>query len=399
MRIAIVTENFLPKVDGVTRTLTRLLEHLNNTHHQVIVFGPESGMSTYANATLYGTTGIPFLPYPELKLNIWRPSFTKVLLDFKPDLIHLVEPIYFCTALITLLNWKEIKIPIVSSYHTNLATYCTLFGWGWFENVMWSWNKYCHRQSQFTVCPSPSTSKILQSKGFKNLRVWPRGIDLQLFSPKKRSLRQRTQWTPNDKTIILYVGRVSFEKNLDLLIQSYKHMDHRKCHLVIVGLGPALDRIKLDCKSTNTPISLLGYLQGEELATVYASADIFAFPSFTETFGQVVLESMASGLPVVGLLAEGVQDLVIHEKTGLLLNTENLPRNDQVEKYRHLLTLLVYDNEKRSQLRMNSLEKCKEYTWFGAMEQLVQVYKEAISTHNNNHTQLIDQPPTIINNA
>ncbi|KAI8982147.1 hypothetical protein BDF20DRAFT_797465, partial [Mycotypha africana] len=329
MRIAIVTENFLPKVDGVTRTLARLLEYLQAHHHQVILLGPESGLDTYAGAQLYGTSGLPFPPYPELKLNFWRSEFTKQLIRFQPHVIHLVDPVFLCAAaLFSILKLNKSKlshIPIVASYHTNLASYCIQFGYGsWIANLMWRWNRFCHSHCCYTVCPSNSTKQALEKNGFKNLRLWYRGIDTDLFTPTKRSNALRYQWIcSKDKVIILYVGRVSYEKNLGLLLNSYKGMDHRRCHLIIVGDGPALKNMKRECHQQNIPVTYTGYLHGLELAVAYASADIFAFPSFTETFGQVILESMASGLPVVGLLAEGVRDLVTDQETGLLLDASS----------------------------------------------------------------------------
>ncbi|CAM0138031.1 unnamed protein product [Umbelopsis sp. WA50703] len=306
MKIAIITENWLPKVDGVTRTLARLLEHLQAEGHQAILLGPESGMETYAGAELVGTAGIPFLPYPELKLNLWRPLF-----------------------------------------------------------------------------------EMLKKQDFNNLCLWPRGVDISLFSPQRRSSELRAQWMglteeeANVRSVILYVGRVSFEKNLGLVIQSYKRMDHNKCHLVIVGHGPAFDEIQTELAASGTPVTFTGYLQGVDLATAYASADIFAFPSFTETFGQVVLESMASGLPVVGLNAEGVCDLVTHEKTGLLLDVGDMSREEQIEGYQHNLERLIDNVALRQVMGRDAIASSRKYTWYEAMEKIVQGYREVVAKKEN----------------
>ncbi|KAI9016298.1 hypothetical protein CLU79DRAFT_678512, partial [Phycomyces nitens] len=323
MHIAIVTENFLPKVDGVTRTLARLLEHLQAGGHRVAVFGPESGMETYAGAELYGTAGIPFLPYPELKLNLWRPEFTRKLVEFKPNVIHLVDPVWLGVAALAICHTKLQDIPVVSSYHTNLATYCGHFGLGIFTPLMWRWNLFCHSRCRYTVCPSSSTRDMLEHHEFNNVRLWPRGVDTTIFSPRYRSSSLRAEWTGQQdtpKTILLYVGRLSHEKNIGLVVDAYKQLDHARCHLVLVGHGPAHKDIKSECERLEIPVTFTGYLQGTELATAFSSADLFVFPSTTETFGQVVLEAMASGLPVVGLVAEGVRDLVQDRKTGLLLD-------------------------------------------------------------------------------
>ncbi|KAI8142703.1 glycosyl transferase group 1 [Fennellomyces sp. T-0311] len=389
MRIAIITENFLPKVDGVTRTLARLLEHLQDGGHQVLLLGPESGQPEYAGAALLGTAGIPFLPYPELKLNLWRPTFTQRLIEFEPDVIHLVDPVWLGAAGLAACRYYLPNTPLVSSYHTNLATYCGHFGWGFFTPLMWRWNRFCHSYCSYVACPSKSTSRMLISQGFEhNVRIWPRGVDTVMFAPSRRSRTLRAQWMgleesqANSKAVILYVGRVSFEKNLDLVIQAYKEMNHQRCHLVIVGHGPAFDAIQSECAQTNTPVTFTGYLQGIQLAAAYASADIFAFPSVTETFGQVVLEAMASGLPVAGLRAEGVRDLVDHGRTGTLLDVRNLSRAQQVTKYQQHLMTLVQSPETRFRMSREALDKAKRYTWWEAMEAMVRTYRDAVFAAN-----------------
>lgn len=374
------------KVDGVTRTLARLLEHLQAEGHQAILLGPESGMDTYAGAELVGTAGIPFLPYPELKLNLWRPLFGKKLQEFQPDVIHLVDPVFLGAAALAGCYMYCPSVPLVSSYHTNLAAYCGHFGWGIFTPAMWSWNRFCHSYCQLTFCPSKSTTEMLKKQNFENLCIWPRGVDISLFSPQRKSSELRAQWMglseeeADQRTVILYVGRVSFEKNLGLVIQSYRRMDHNKCHLVIVGHGPAFDEIQTELAASNTPVTFTGYLQGIDLATAYASADIFAFPSFTETFGQVVLESMASGLPVVGLNAEGVCDLVTHEKTGLLLDVaDGMSREDQIEGYKHNLERLIDNVTLRHTMGRDAITSSRKYTWYEAMEKIVQGYREVVA--------------------
>ncbi|ORY93061.1 glycosyl transferase group 1 [Syncephalastrum racemosum] len=388
MRIAIITENFLPKVDGVTRTLARLLEHLQVTGHEVLLLGPESGQEEYAGAKLLGTAGIPFMPYPELKLNLWRPTFTQRLVEFDPQVIHLVDPVWLGAAGLAICRMHLPHVPLVSSYHTNLATYCGHFGFGFFTPLMWRWNRFCHASCAYVVCPSPSTRRILEKQHFERVRIWPRGVDDTVFSPTRRSNHLRHQWVDDadQKTIILYVGRVSFEKNLKLVLDAYRHMDHTTCHLVIVGHGPAFDEIQQTCVEAGTPVTFTGYLQGLHLATAYASADVFAFPSVTETFGQVVLEAMASGLPVAALRAEGVRDLVDHEHTGLLMNAKAGP-----VRYRANLNRLVQDPATRSRMGRAAVAKSKQYTWWEAMECMVRTYKDAISLKWHHQNQ---QPGT-----
>ena len=380
MRVAIITENFLPKLDGVTRTLVRLLEHLQTNGHQAMLLGPESGMDYFAGAEVIGTAGLPFPFYPELKFNFFRPLFMRRLNEFQPDIIHLVDPVILGAT--GLAAGHLLHIPIVSSYHTNLAAYCEHFGFSLLTEPMWIYNRFIHNQCAMTFCPSPSTASMLRLQGFMHLRIWPRGVDTALFQPERRNIELRAAWLqtraqPENKVILLYVGRVSREKNLNLLIQAYQQMDHDRCHLVIVGDGPAFAETQQ--KLAGLPVTFTGYLSGESLATAYASADIFAFPSKTETFGQVVLEAMASNLPVVGVLAEGVCDLVDNGQTGFLLDGQQMSEEEMVVGYRARLERLVADEQLRNVMSKSALLEAQKHSWHDAMEYLLQGYREVIA--------------------
>jgi glycosyltransferase involved in cell wall biosynthesis len=177
--------------------------------------------------------------------------------------------------------------------------------------------------------------------------------------------------------VLLYVGRLSWEKNLRMLVQSFLGMDHQHCHLIIVGDGPA--RAEIQQQLADFPVTFTGYLRGEALATAYASADVFAFPSYTETFGQVVLEAMASGLPVVGLYSAGVCDLVSDGQTGLL-DVQRLREEEQVASYRERLVYLVHDYSARYTMGQTALSEAQRRSWPEAMQCLVQGYNEAIES-------------------
>lgn len=376
MRVAIITENFLPKLDGVTRTLARLLEYLQNHNHQVLLLGPESGMEEYAGAEIVGTAGVPFPFYPELKFNFFRPLFLRRLNEFQPDVVHLVDPVILGAT--GLAAARMLGKPLISSYHTNLAAYCGHFGFTLLSQPMWLYNRLIHNQCALTFCPSPSTARMLRSQGFQRVRIWPRGVDIAAFQPEQRDTRLRSFWlSGSDKVVMLYAGRISWEKNVRLLIKAYQGMDHTNCHLVMVGDGPALHEIKQELDGL--PVTFTGYLQGGELARAYASADLFAFPSKTETFGQVVLEAMASGLPVVGLQAEGVCDIVEDSKTGFLLDIETLSKQEQTTAYRDLLTRLVEQHGLRRNMGLAAHQAATRRTWDEAMKNLMLGYTEVLA--------------------
>lgn len=378
MRVAIITENFLPKLDGVTHTLVQLLEYLQQNGHQALLLGPESGMEHYAGAEVVGTASLPLPFYPELKFNFFRPLFMRRLAEFDPDVVHLVDPVFLGAAGLAAVRWLN-KL-LVSSYHTNLAAYCTHFGFSLLEEPMWSYNRFLHNKCAMTFCPSRSTATILQERGFQHVRIWSRGVDTGRFHPERRSKTLRDSWlqdreNPENISVMLYAGRISWEKNLRLLLQAYKGMDHSRCHLVMVGDGPALAEIQQEL--AGLPVTFTGYLRGTELATAYASTDLFAFPSRTETFGQVVLEAMASALPVVGLRSEGVCDLVLPGKTGSLLVPDQLTEDEQIQGCRLLLEEVVNAQTQRLTRGQAALQEARQRSWSEAMKSIVLGYQEA----------------------
>jgi glycosyltransferase involved in cell wall biosynthesis len=378
MRVALVTENFLPKIDGVTRTLAMLLEHLQRQKHQTIVLAPEGAPARYAGAPVYGTPGLPLPMYPELRILLPPPRFKHLLQRFRPDVIHVADPMVLGAAAIF---WAQrLGIPVVSSYHTNLATYLPYFHLGAFTEPTWAYRRFLHSQCRVTLCPSPSTAQQLEQKGFSRVQVWPRGVNGALFNARRRSeaWRQSITLHPQAK-IILYVGRLSYEKNLDALLSAFKAIESEEpeAHLVLVGDGPA--RQELEQALEGHRATFTGYLKGEALAEAYASADLFAFPSTTETFGQAVLEAMASGLPVVAFDAEGVRDLVRHNETGLLV-----PEGDTAAFTQGLRSLLAQP-EQHAAMSLQARSVAELRTWDSVLNDLLHTYEDVIELDHRQH--------------
>ncbi|KIY52600.1 UDP-Glycosyltransferase/glycogen phosphorylase, partial [Fistulina hepatica ATCC 64428] len=451
------TENFLPKIDGVTRTLMKLLIHLRRGGHHVLVLGPASGMSEYEGAQICGTRGLPLVVYPDLKLNWFNPAFVHRLQEFQPEVIHVVDPIWLCAQSIPMVRYILPEVELVSSYHTNLASYSSLFGFSWLSPAIWAIQRYLHGQAKITFCPSSSTAAMLRShgfcqpdkpstsrSGFPSLRVWGRGVDTALFNPSRRDASLRVEWMPElaaghtkallafgggNAVVLLYVGRLSWEKNLRLLVEAFRGLNELvasrhelsdsavsapapRCKLVFVGSGPARTEIETLCASYALDVAFTGQLRGEALARVFASADVFAFPSWTETFGQVVLEALASGLAVVGLDAEGVCDLVSHGETGLLMPW-NLVCGDgdavsvsphaffdpkgphfagAVARYRALLAEVVLSPEMRWQMAGRAVEAASKHTWSGAMDVVVKGYREVAAVTRLHRSRKASEP-------
>ncbi|KAJ7726587.1 glycosyl transferase group 1 [Mycena olivaceomarginata] len=330
LRVAIIAENFLPKVDGSTLTIANLLQHLNATGVQAMLFGPESGMSEYAGARLFGTFGIPMRVYPGLKVNFMSPAFIRALRKFAPDVIHLVDPMWLGVQALAAIALLFPTTPVVTSHHTNLPTYAAVFGYPSYPHRTWQVHAYLHSFARCTLVPSASTAKLLAERGFANLRVVSRGVDFSLFdqwvaaAAAAHSASFPVITSPDsDPVIILSVGRLSPEKNLTFLIDAVAALPPRpraQSILVFVGDGPYRRALEGRCAARDVSAVFTGHLSGRGLGEAFASGDIMGAPSLTETFGQATLQGMAAGLAVAGLLAEGTADLVTHGHTGLLLD-------------------------------------------------------------------------------
>ncbi|KAJ7087984.1 hypothetical protein B0H15DRAFT_949799 [Mycena belliarum] len=334
LRVAIITENFLPKIDGSTITLAHLLQHLRAAGVRAMLFGPASPLREYAGAPLFGTAGVPLRVYPGLKINFLSPALLAALRAFAPDVVHLVDPIWLGVQGLAAVRALFPHTPVVTSHHTNLATYAAVFGYPYSPARVWRVQGAMHGVARCTLVPSASTAGLLTERGWRNLRVCERGVDCQAFDPALRSPSLRASWgaRPHD-VVILSVGRLSPEKNLELVVDAFVLLQARvgsasgqiktdtpQPLLVFVGDGPYAAELKTLCAARGVRAVFTGQLTGRALGEAFASGDVMCSPSITETFGQVTLQGMASGLPVVGLYVEGTADLVAHGETGLLLD-------------------------------------------------------------------------------
>jgi glycosyltransferase involved in cell wall biosynthesis len=370
MRIAIITENFLPKKDGVTRTIDMLLGHLQERGDPAVVFAPEGSPPYHKGAQIIPVPGIPIPIYPELRFLFPRRAMGEELARFNPDIIHLADPMLLGMAG---LYWgKRMGVPVVAAYHTNIADYMRDFHLSLLAGPMWRYRRFLHNQCAATLVPSPSTAEVVQRQGFHNVHLWPRGVDSVLFSPEKRAAGRRVLGVDDATRVLLYVGRLSHEKKLTVLAEAFRTLAPSKTELVLVGSGPAEADIR--AALAGLPARFMGVKEGEELAQLFAAGDVFAFPSTTETFGQVVQEAMASGMPVVGCDAEGVRDLVQQGQTGLLARP-NDPRD-----FAAALRTLLDDAPRRAAMGTAARAFAETRSWAEVMDNLLALYAEILQT-------------------
>ncbi len=367
MRIAIFTETFLPKIDGIVTRLKYTVEHLQRQGHQVQVFcpvGPEGGLTEYMGATVYGVVGKPLPWYPELKMAFPRSAIRREVQRFKPDLIHVVNPAIL--GLGGIYYAKSMGIPLVASYHTHLPKYLAHYGLGALEPLLWNLLKLAHNQALINLCTSTAMVEELSAQGIERTDLWQRGVDTELFRPELRCdvMRDRLSQGHPEAPLLLYIGRLSAEKEIDRIKSVL--LAQPEARLALVGDGPY--RSELEAHFAGTKTHFVGYLHGEELASAYASADAFVFPSRTETLGLVLLEAMAAGCPVIAANAGGIPDIVTDGVNGFLFDTTD--DDGMVAAAARLLG----DRSQRESLGLAARAEAERWSWSAATGQLARYY-------------------------
>ncbi len=318
LRVALVTETYPPEINGVAMTVARVVNGLVARGHQVDLVRPRQGRAddpgqTAGLAQLL-TVGLPIPRYPELKVGLpagrrlerrWRAE--------RPDVVHIATE--------GPLGWSALRaarrlgVPVVSEFRTNFHAYSRHYGIGFLKRPILGYLRRFHNRTACTMVPTAALARDLEADGFERLRVVARGVDTQLFDPARRSSALRASWGAGPGTLVaIGVGRLAPEKNLGLLAAAFGRIRAARpdAKLVLVGDGPARGAMQAQCPDA----VFAGRRLGEDLATHYASADLLLFPSITETFGNVTLEGMASGLGVVAFGYGAAGEVIRHGDNG-----------------------------------------------------------------------------------
>jgi len=373
VKIAFFTETFLPKVDGIVTRLTKTIDNLVQNGDEVVVFCPEGCPKEYKGAKIIGVAAMPLPLYPELKLGLPGPAVSDALENFKPDLIHVVNPAVLGLGGIWLA--KTNNIPLIASYHTHLPKYLEHYGMGMLEPLLWELLKAAHNQALLNLCTSTAMVEELESKGIKRTALWQRGVDTETFKPEFRNQNMRNKLLgkyPDKNSLLIYVGRLSAEKQIERIKPVLEKIPDA-C-LALVGDGPY--RNQLEKIFENTQTNFIGYLSGEELASAYASGDIFLFPSSTETLGLVLLEAMAAGCPVIGANKGGIPDIINDGVNGCLYDPEGEDegKSSLIEATEKILN----NNKKKENMRIAAREEAEKWNWNQATLQLKKYYEETL---------------------
>ncbi|WP_320675900.1 glycosyltransferase family 1 protein [Prochlorococcus sp. MIT 1300] len=373
MKIAFFTETFLPKVDGIVTRLTKTIPHLIEAGDEVLVFCPEGAPKEFLGAKVTGVPAMPLPLYPELKLGLPGPATSEALEQFQPDLIHVVNPAVLGLGGIWLA--KTNGIPLLASYHTHLPKYLEHYGMGMLEPLLWELLKAAHNQAILNLCTSTAMVSELSEKGIQNTALWQRGVDTDLFRPNLRneSMRKRLLGKYEDEgELLIYVGRLSAEKQIERIKPVLEALP--KSRLALVGDGPY--RQQLEKIFENTATTFVGYLEGEELASAYASGDAFLFPSSTETLGLVLLEAMAAGCPVVGANKGGIPDIITNGENGCLYDPDGT--NGGADSLIQATKIILGNDLERQGMRKAARQEAERWGWSGATNQLRDYYKQVL---------------------
>ena len=371
MRVAIVTDTFLPKVDGITTVICLLLDHLAERGVETMLFSPYTGaIDAYHQTPVVTAPSVPFPYYPDLRMALPTPSLYRQLIAFEPQVIHFFHPSIF--GLATYALSKRSGIPSLVSYHLDYGQVARHFqvgpfNAGFIEPTINFLTRWIMNNSDYNLAPSRFVQNRVREIGVTTeVGLWRRGVNADQFNPRYADPAMRQQLAdghPND-VILLYVGRISTEKQLHHLRPVLEQVPGTR--LALVGDGPA--RPDLEATFAGLPVRFMGYLQGEVLSQAYASADVFVFPSALESFGLVVVEAMAAGLPVVASQVGGVMDVIDEGRTGYTFKPGNV--DGLVEGVRRLAA----DRAKIKTMGQAARAFAETQSWPAMMDEVIDHY-------------------------
>jgi phosphatidylinositol alpha 1,6-mannosyltransferase len=369
MRVAIVTESFLPTVNGVTNSVCKVLDHLAETGHEAIVICPSAGAPSHYRG--FPVFEVPAARYRSFPVGLPNLLVQRLIAEFDPDVLHAASPFFLGAQAIAAAN--RLGVPSVAVFQTDMAGYARRNHLGPASRLTWKFVRWVHEGASLTLVPSRASMDDLQGYGVPRLKHWARGVDLDAFHPNHRhrpgvaSLRE--QLSPNGEIVVGYVGRLAPEKQMERLAELRGLPGIR---LAIVGDGPS--RASIERATEGMAVTFLGRLGGEALSEAYASFDLFVHTGTEETFGQTLQEAHAAGLPVVAPRAGGPIDLIDDGVNGYLYDPA-----DPAE-----LRQLVDDLAASETLRLRFGEAGRRSmlgrTWTNVCGELVKHYESVIST-------------------
>ncbi len=369
MRVAFTSGSLIQDFDGVSNVVYKYIDLLKAKGVEIIAFSQITPAISEQKVPIFKVPSFAIPLYKRYRFSIFTKSILfRELNKFQPDLIHIHTP--------DLLGFEAInyglvhKIPVVATHHTRFDVYLSYYHLSFLTNLAWFWMRKLYTKCNLVFCPSKQVLEELQIKGISNLMLLSHGVDTALFNPSKRSREFRQKLGLENKIGLLFVGRLVWEKDLKILAEAYNILaKKRDVVLILVGEGPA----RRELERMMPKALFLGQKSSKELSEIYACCDIFVFPSTTETFGLVALEAMASGLPVVGVEAFGLKDLVQDGNTGLLAR----PKDSQ--DFALKILRLIDDKVLRAKMAFEAYNFAQTKCWDNIINQVFWHYQNVIS--------------------
>ena len=374
LRVALFTGNYNHMRDGVSQTLNRWVSYLQEQSIPVMVFGPTSENPEIDEVgAFYPVPSIAIPGRPEYRVSVNLPAQRKrELKSFAPNLVHIATP--------DILGYKALRyaqrnnITVVSSYHTHFTSYLKYYNLNFLEPLSWKYLCWFYKQCRHIYVPTKSMKQTLREKGISgDLRIWARGVNTNLFNPNKKNYEWRQSFGLNDEDfVVTFVSRLVWEKNLKTYVAAVELLKKKYPDIqgLVVGDGPAKEEMK---KMMPNGV-FTGFLRGEDLAKAYASSDVFMFPSDTETFGNVTLEAMSSGVPAVVANATGSRSLINPGINGFLAEA------DAPDEFAEQVSRIYNNRKLHKQMSIKAREKALNYSWSNVNSQLLENYHSAVRT-------------------
>lgn len=375
MRILIVTETFVPATDGICTRLSKFVVEFQKLGHEVLVVSPDLGIDAYKGVPVIGLDTIKLPFYGSRPWGLPNRQIKKIMQDFQPDVVHAVNPFSLATSGVTYAH--RLNIPLLTSYHTHMPDYLDYYNMSLLKPVLWEYIRYWHQKADYNITVSQCLLEELEEHDITTHDVLPRGLDIEARHPRyfNEDLYQELTFNLPDQKLLVYVGRLASEKGLRQLKAIFDHRDD-VC-LALVGDGP--EREELEAYFEGTKTTFVGFKHGEALSEAFATGDAFIFPSTSETFGLVISEAMASGLPVIAAKSAPTLEQIQEGETGFIFESNN--EASLIE------ALKVLDNpfllQKASRLGRKEVEK---YTWANATQKMLDFYQLAIDNHQNHYS-------------
>ncbi len=388
LRVAMVTETYLPEINGMAMTMGHIVAGLQRRGHAVQLIRPRQHQEDHPvvrplfEECLQRGVPIPRYDAPRLGLPA-KQALLRLWAMRRPDIVHVITegPLGWSA----LAAAAQLKLPVATGFHTNFHSYSRHYGAGWLKTPITAYLRKFHNKARATLVPTASLCRELAALGFRNLRVVARGVDTALFHPRRRSVALRRDWGAQEMdTVALYVGRLAPEKNLELVLRAAAamRMRQRRLKLVLVGNGPERERVA----HGHPEVIFAGVRNGEDLAMHYASADVFLFPSMTEIHGNVTVEAMASGLAVVAYDYAAAQQHVRHHDNGLLA-----PFGD-AERFVELAVTLAGDTGLGRALGRQACRSMEKLDWSGAMAE----FEQALLNIASDDFETVDETHAVV---